>query len=39
MLCLLAAATGAAAQIMEENLGINTSRFAVFFVVSLNSFN
>ena len=39
MPCLLAAAPVAAAQIMEENLGINTGRFPVFFVVSLNSFN
>ena len=39
MPCLLAAATGAAAQIMEESLGINTDHFSVFFVVSLNSFN
>jgi hypothetical protein len=39
MPCLLAAATGAAAQIMEESLGINTDHFPVFFVVSLNSFN
>jgi hypothetical protein len=27
----LAAATGAAAQIVEENLGINTERFPLYF--------
>jgi hypothetical protein len=30
---------GAAAQIMEESLDINTDRFPVFLIVSLNSFN